>query len=284
MNFIPPLEISSKIMTLIQEADKQLIMVSPYVNINGWDKMIKCLNRAIDRGVKITFIVRKNAKQDLNVLLALNLNLIYVTDLHAKVYINEKYAIVTSQNIIQYSDTHSIDVAYLTETQRERNELIDFVDKYLMINIPKTTNKIIKISSKNYENKKELNDIQVEKIFQSFIGDFNDAYFKRTATYVFCGDLLPFGDVMIDSVLTVKISKSRTDCEQILKKIEAINFKYYHKLKIELLTTHRSHYYLEFIPQESIELKKLINDYSSIIKSILKSDINKILKRQPPIW
>ena len=31
MKFIPPLEISSKIMTLIEEAEKEIILVSPYV-------------------------------------------------------------------------------------------------------------------------------------------------------------------------------------------------------------------------------------------------------------
>ena len=33
MKFIPPLEISSKIMTLIEEANQELVLVSPYVNI-----------------------------------------------------------------------------------------------------------------------------------------------------------------------------------------------------------------------------------------------------------
>jgi len=41
MKFIVPLEIASKIMTLIVEAEKELILVSPYVKINDWDKMKK---------------------------------------------------------------------------------------------------------------------------------------------------------------------------------------------------------------------------------------------------
>ena len=37
MNYIEPLEISSKIMTLIDEAEEELIIVSPYVDIKDWE-------------------------------------------------------------------------------------------------------------------------------------------------------------------------------------------------------------------------------------------------------
>lgn len=40
MKLIKPAEISAKIMTLIDEADKQLIVVSPYNNISGWNKLL----------------------------------------------------------------------------------------------------------------------------------------------------------------------------------------------------------------------------------------------------
>lgn len=35
MIFIPPMEISGKIMTLIEEAEKELIIVSPYVEFKN---------------------------------------------------------------------------------------------------------------------------------------------------------------------------------------------------------------------------------------------------------
>ena len=47
-------EIASKIMTLIVEAEKELILVSPYVKINDWDKMKKSLLKAVNKGVAIT--------------------------------------------------------------------------------------------------------------------------------------------------------------------------------------------------------------------------------------
>lgn len=279
MKFIPPLEIGSQIMTLIQEAEEELTIVSPYVNINGWDKMKRCLHKAVDSNVKIKFISRKNAKQDFSELKSLGIIPFLVDDLHAKVYISESYAIVSSLNMIHYSDINSIDIAYKTETESERKELIDFVNKYV---IGKRNQKSVffQTSSQNVEEKIQFDNYQVEEIFQSFMNNFRDSFFKRTSSYVFCDNLLPFADVMIDSRYVIKISKSRTDSEQILNKLEDISYNGFNKYKIELLTSHSRFYYIDIIPQKEIELEELIEDYISFTKRILKSDIYKVQKHQ----
>lgn len=56
MKFIPPLEISSKIMTLIKEANRELIIVSPYIQILYWTKMRKCLADAVDSKLILHFL------------------------------------------------------------------------------------------------------------------------------------------------------------------------------------------------------------------------------------
>jgi hypothetical protein len=292
MKFIAPLEIASKIMTLIVEAEKELILVSPYVKINDWDKMKKSLSKAVNKGVKITFIARQNSNDDLSPLKSLNINPILIKDLHAKVYINDKYAIVTSQNITQYSDINSIDIGYQTEDEKERAELINFVNNYITDvnstneNVAKIEKSILvvsneifeKVERQNYDDKKQFNDFEVEKLYQFFGVNFPKAKIKRTATYLFCDNLLPFADVMIDTRYVIKIKKNRTDCELILQKIEELNFSYNHTFKIELLTSHKSFYYLDFIPLGKIKLDKLIEDYFNITNSILESDIQKIIK------
>ncbi|MHA3786788.1 phospholipase D-like domain-containing protein [Flavobacterium hauense] len=287
MKFIPPLEIASQIMTLIQEADKKLIIVSPYVNINDWDKMKRCLSKAVANDIEITFIARKNAKQDFSELKAIGITPILVDDLHAKVYISESHAIVSSLNMVHYSDIKSIDVAYKTDQEAERKELVDFVNKYVLAGKTKVEKQSItktvtfqRISRQNYDDKKQFNDYQVEKIFQSFVDNFRNSFFKRTSSYVFCDNLLPFADVMIDSRYVIKIRKSRTDCEQILNKLEDISYDGYNEYKIELLITHPSFYYIEIIPQKGIELQKLIEDYLSFTDKILRSDVYKVMKKQ----
>jgi hypothetical protein len=294
MKFIAPLEIASKIMTLIVEAEKELILVSPYVKINDWDKMKKSLLKAVNKGVNIIFIVRQNTSDDLSPLKSLGIKVSLIKDLHAKVYINDKYAIVSSQNITQYSDINSIDIGYQTENEEERAELINFVNNYITEIKPvneyiekteqstKSVSREIfqKVEKQNYDDKKQFNDSQVEKLYRFFWINFPKTKVTKTATYLFCDNLLPFADVMIDTRYVIKIRKNRTDCDLILKKIEEINFSYNHKFKIELLTSHKSYYYLDFIPEGTLKLEKLIEDYFNITNSILKSDIHKILEVQ----
>ena len=284
MKFIPPLEISSKIMTLIEEANNELILVSPYVEISKWDKMKKCLERAVNRKLKITFITRKNAKQDLSFLEQLGINLILINDLHAKLYLNENYGILTSQNIVYYSDINSIDIAHQTENNTEKKELVDFINKYI-INIEPVKKAIIfeNVKSLNYDNKVKLKDYQLEKLFQTLINYSPNSFFKKTSSYVFCDDVLPFADIMVDTRFTIKINKQRTDCEQILINIQTICFDFKHNFKAELLASHKSFYYIEFIPIDKIDFEHLEQDFIELINSILKSDIHKILKVQKKI-
>lgn len=297
MKFIPPLEIASKIMTLIDNAEKNLIIVSPYVEMTNWEKMKKCLSKSLKKGVNINFIIRKNAKNnDLISLRQLNIQPLLVQDLHAKVYINDSYAIVTSLNITHYSDINSIDIAYQTENEAERTELIDYVNKYIVsIKFTEEEGKFIEVIAKHSVSEKthfvrlqhqstkqniELSELEINKLHQIFSADFSYSNIKKTSTYLFCGDLLPFCDVMISSRYVIKIKKSRLDCEMILKKIEEINFNLHYKYEIELLTSHSSFYYLDFVPLGSFEINKLVKDFTDITNSILKSDIDKIVKVQ----
>jgi hypothetical protein len=289
MKFISPNGIASQIKDLIDEAEKTLIIVSPYVNISSWGSMKKCLERAVKSGVTITFVMRRNQIPAPNIeqLSSIGIKAILVDDLHAKVYINDKYGIVTSQNMISYSEINSIDIAYKTDTMRERNELVDFVNKFITDLKQKESKEIAvaktfftKVDERNFDNKKHLNEYQVEKLFHAFLNQFSRNEFRNATNYIFSDELLPFADVIIDSRYVIKIDKQRTDKEQILRKLEDINFKFLHKFRIEHVTKHRTHVYIEFIPQTSIELQKLIEDYINLSKSILNSEVMNVLKRQ----
>lgn len=269
MMFIPPLEISSKIMTLIQEANEELILVSAYVEVDNWSKMKKCLEKAVSRNVKITFYARENAKQNLSFLKQPGIKLILVRDLHAKLYINENYGIVTSQNIVEYSDKNSIDIGYVTEKASERKELVEFVRKYIGNTEPIKNEISEKVENKNEGEKIELTAAQLEHLYQSLISAFPKSYFKKTSTYIFCGDVLGFADVMIDRELIIKIGKNLESFEQRLKQVESIDFNAKDNYKIEIKSSHKS-YYLTFIPDVKMEFSFVVNDYVEIIKEIVK--------------
>ncbi len=60
MKLIKPAETSAKIMTLIDEAEKELIIVSPYNNLDGWTKLTNKIKKAQSKGIEISWYSRKN--------------------------------------------------------------------------------------------------------------------------------------------------------------------------------------------------------------------------------
>lgn len=136
MKYIKPSEISSKIMSLIEESDEYVFLVTPYVKISKWYKLIKKIDSLKSRKVPFQFFIRKD-DNNLNSAYELdNLNYTYseIPDLHAKLYLNEKSAIITSMNLLLSSEINSIEIGYMTETKEELDELVDFCRRHLSVN------------------------------------------------------------------------------------------------------------------------------------------------------
>jgi hypothetical protein len=136
MLFIKPSEISGKIMTLLDESDQFALIVSPYVKISKWYKLLKKLESLKLRNITNHFIIRddqgnSNSFHELD-----NLKISYfaIPNLHCKLYMNEKYAIVSSMNLLFSSEINSIELAYQTETESEYLELKTFSERHLGMN------------------------------------------------------------------------------------------------------------------------------------------------------
>lgn len=151
MKLIKPRQISGEIMTLIEEADQELIIVSPYCSINEWQKLKNAFNYAKNSCPKIEFYVREGENKTIDEVKQLGLEPILIKNLHTKLYINENYAIVASMNLVFYSDNNSLDIAYKTETDQEYDEIIEYYKRYL-----KRSNNVIE------NNKKLKKDISVK--------------------------------------------------------------------------------------------------------------------------
>lgn len=104
---------------LIVGAQKHLILVSPYVQLDGYRTLTRDLKAALKRSVQIRLVVRSRdnstrqdvtASADISELRSLGLKLYEVKDLHAKVYLSEKAALVTSLNLLQSSFNNSIEI------------------------------------------------------------------------------------------------------------------------------------------------------------------------------
>lgn len=135
MKFIKPDEISGKILTLLEEANEYVVIVSPYVKISKWYKLTKKLDKLKRRKVSIEFIIRDDNTNlnSFNEVSKLGFSFRAIPDLHCKLYLNEKKAIFSSMNLLLSSEINSIEIGYETENDSEYLELKEFCSNYLKV-------------------------------------------------------------------------------------------------------------------------------------------------------
>ena len=131
MKFIKPKEISGTIMTLMDETEEHLVISSPYNKLSKWYKLINCFKDLKNKNIPIDFFVRKGENESIGEVKDLGIEPIEVPNLHCKLYMNEKHAIVTSMNLLLSSEINSLEMAYMTETAAELDELKDYTKRYL---------------------------------------------------------------------------------------------------------------------------------------------------------
>ena len=138
MKLIKPSEVSATILTLLDESDERVIIVSPYMKVSKWYKFINKVNGLKSRKITIEIYVRDDAEntdtyRDLD---QLALEYKKIPHLHCKLYMNEKCGIVTSMNLLLSSDIHSLEIGYATENWTEYNELLGFYHRYIQMGEP----------------------------------------------------------------------------------------------------------------------------------------------------
>ncbi|WP_457610968.1 phospholipase D-like domain-containing protein [Lutibacter sp.] len=139
MKIIPPYQITSEILNLINESEKYLIIVSPYVNFKNWDRIKIDIKNALKRNVQINFYTRFDNEnfKSWEEIEALGIKPKLIKNLHAKLYFNEKSGIVTSMNLLTSSNLNAIEFGSIYNTESELTELRGFVKKYLESNLEK---------------------------------------------------------------------------------------------------------------------------------------------------
>lgn len=100
--------------SIIKTAEKELIILSPYIQTNN--HIIDLLKQAEERGVETTIIYKeKNVNDFEKAKLADidNLNLLYHPNLHCKCYYNEKYLVIGSMNLYDFSQRNNREMGVL---------------------------------------------------------------------------------------------------------------------------------------------------------------------------
>jgi hypothetical protein len=92
----------------MDEAEKELVIIVPFIKTSKL--LYECLLNANQRNVETTIVYRENKlpQAERAKLIALsNLNLLHHPNVHAKCYMNEKYIIITSMNLYEYSEKNN---------------------------------------------------------------------------------------------------------------------------------------------------------------------------------
>ncbi len=108
--------ITYHLMELIKNAEDKLLLVSPFVKIN--DRLKQLLQEKNRAGITIKIVYGKDELQaaEKNWLNSLeNVMIKYCKNLHAKCYLNEKEAIITSMNLYEFSQVNNYEMGiYIT--------------------------------------------------------------------------------------------------------------------------------------------------------------------------
>jgi phosphatidylserine/phosphatidylglycerophosphate/cardiolipin synthase-like enzyme len=141
-------EIVPAIFELIKDSNEYLVIVSPYIQIWGHLE-----NRLRETRAKIEVFIRDenlNEKKDhIKILMDIGAKVYAVPNLHAKIYINENYCILSSMNMYAHSAINNEEIAIVIEDRKTLKE----IDKYIDISLDR---KAREIRTGDFTNKKDI--------------------------------------------------------------------------------------------------------------------------------
>lgn len=127
---LKPHQIASETIELIDRSNRHAILVSPYVKL--WGMLEQTLERAKNRGTRLTFFLRAEAKVgDLanGLHRKYGAEVVTLKDLHAKLFVGDTRAIVSSMNLYDASQSKNFELAMMFEQKpdvdRIRRECVD---------------------------------------------------------------------------------------------------------------------------------------------------------------
>jgi hypothetical protein len=132
MQVLAPGQISGEIMTLMDEATRRMIIVSPYFNISQWHKLLHRLDSLQRRKIAVEIYVREHEHDSIDQVCQTGFTPLIIEKLHTKLYMNDHCAIVSSMNLSEISDRHSLDIALKTENDQEYAQLLRYYSLYIV--------------------------------------------------------------------------------------------------------------------------------------------------------
>jgi hypothetical protein len=108
------------------------VIVSPYNEFRGWRRLESLVARALAAVPRVEYYTREDHEAGNAFLAGIGVTPILVPNLHAKLYLSETAAVVSSMNLLRSSEERSLEIALQTESDSEHRDLYDFYEKYLL--------------------------------------------------------------------------------------------------------------------------------------------------------
>jgi len=122
--------IAEKIENIIEQSEEYCFLVTPY--FYHWTQLENCFVNASKQKKKIVLFIRDEKRYTpyINEFYEkYNFDIVFIKKLHAKLYVNEHEALITSMNIYEYSKNENYEIGVLI---KNKNDLNDIVSKYII--------------------------------------------------------------------------------------------------------------------------------------------------------
>lgn len=158
--FLDATGVSYHLQQLINNASEKLIIISPYLKIN--ERIKQSLEDKDRLKIDVRLIYGKNELQpaEHNWLKSLrSIRSSFCQNLHAKCYLNEKEAIITSMNLYEFSQVNNIEMGIYIDKNEDQQLYSDILQESMRLvrvsdeikisvsKVPKTGDKVAKPSS-----------------------------------------------------------------------------------------------------------------------------------------
>lgn len=186
--FLTGKSLEDAIYNIIWESENKLLIVSPFIKLDDYFKKLFDKHENNPK-VQLTIVFGKNekavrksmSKADFDYFKKfLNVSIIYVPNLHAKYYGNEKQGIITSINLYDYSFKNNIEFGvYSQQSILDRFKASADNDAWNECMEIAENNEVVFIKRPVYENKKIIFNLSKNYVKSDVLFDSTDKFYRN---------------------------------------------------------------------------------------------------------
>ena len=118
--FLTTADVNARLEKIIENAKKELVLISPYLKVH--DRLKQSIEVSSRSGVKVQIVYREEKqKQEVSAWLEslTHVGIGFCKGLHAKCYLNEREALLTSMNLYEFSQQNNYEMGILVSSRSE---------------------------------------------------------------------------------------------------------------------------------------------------------------------